>query len=308
MAKPRMLYILSPSYSGSTLLTFLLAQHRDIATIGELKATAMGDISQYICSCGAPIQTCDFWAQARAAVKEQGEELALDNFGTHFTADNALHQKVLGAQMRSPVFEVMRDMAINLLPGLARTFQEILNKNRLLVDVTMGLQGGSVFIDGSKDPNRLKYLLQSSYWDIEVISMVRDGRAQANSAREKPLENMDYEKACEEWVYTIQQMELVSRYVSPDKVFSLKYEDLCKDPNKIINDIWAFLGLEAIEQDWGNVALAGGSHHILGNDNMRKSDTVSIRYDERWRDKVSQEELAIYERIAGRTHTALGYS
>ena len=39
-----LVYILSPSYSGSTLLTFLLNTHPEIATIGELKAQALGNL------------------------------------------------------------------------------------------------------------------------------------------------------------------------------------------------------------------------------------------------------------------------
>ena len=46
--RPRLLYILAPSYSGSTLLTYLLSQHDAIATVGELKATSRGDLDTYI--------------------------------------------------------------------------------------------------------------------------------------------------------------------------------------------------------------------------------------------------------------------
>ena len=59
--KPILLYILAPSFSGSTLLTYLLAQHPRVATVGELKATRMGSIDEYRCSCGEPMRTCEFW-------------------------------------------------------------------------------------------------------------------------------------------------------------------------------------------------------------------------------------------------------
>ena len=56
-----LVYILAPSYTGSTLLTFLLAQHKSIATIGELKATAREDLETYRCSCGSLMRKCHFW-------------------------------------------------------------------------------------------------------------------------------------------------------------------------------------------------------------------------------------------------------
>ncbi|MGH8543075.1 MAG: hypothetical protein ACREX3_05465 [Gammaproteobacteria bacterium] len=40
-------YIASPSYSGSTLMTFLLGGHPAVATVGELKAAGIGDVDRY---------------------------------------------------------------------------------------------------------------------------------------------------------------------------------------------------------------------------------------------------------------------
>ena len=54
------IYITSASFSGSTLLTFLLNTHPEIATIGEMKGDSM-DVERYRCSCGDPIGRCPFW-------------------------------------------------------------------------------------------------------------------------------------------------------------------------------------------------------------------------------------------------------
>ncbi len=48
--KIRLIYILAASHSGSTLLSLLLGSHPEITTIGELKATSLGDPDQYRCS------------------------------------------------------------------------------------------------------------------------------------------------------------------------------------------------------------------------------------------------------------------
>ena len=53
------LYVASPSYSGSTLLTMLLAEHPEVATIGEMKG-GQEDLSSYRCSCGALFAACPF--------------------------------------------------------------------------------------------------------------------------------------------------------------------------------------------------------------------------------------------------------
>ena len=42
-----------------------------------------------------------------------------------------------------------------------------------------GQPGGpaEAFLDGSKDPIRLKFLLDAGLWDVKVVHLTRDGRA-----------------------------------------------------------------------------------------------------------------------------------
>ena len=46
----RLVYILAASHSGSTLLAMLLGSHPDVCTVGELKATSLGNVEEYLCS------------------------------------------------------------------------------------------------------------------------------------------------------------------------------------------------------------------------------------------------------------------
>ena len=82
--RPVLLYILAPSFSGSTLLTYLLAQHPRVATVGELKATQMGPIDDYRCSCGEPMRTCAFWQALDREAGADGVDFSLEDFGTVF--------------------------------------------------------------------------------------------------------------------------------------------------------------------------------------------------------------------------------
>ena len=45
----RLVYILAASHSGSTLLATLLGAHRDTVSVGELKATSLGNADEYKC-------------------------------------------------------------------------------------------------------------------------------------------------------------------------------------------------------------------------------------------------------------------
>jgi len=103
----RLVYILASSYSGSTLLTLLLANHPEISTIGELKASALGDVGKYVCSCGRPILECRFWKQVGAKMAAMGAEFRLEDFGTHFRASGPVCDRILRASLRGKVFEKM---------------------------------------------------------------------------------------------------------------------------------------------------------------------------------------------------------
>ncbi len=175
-----------------------------------------------------------------------------------------------------------------------------------MIEAICELQQKDVFLDGSKDPHRLFYLLDSGLWDIQVIKMYRDGRAQSNSNRQKEISGMNYAESALEWKRTIDQMQEICRYVPSEKLYELKYEELCSDPNNVMGEIWKFLGMETEECDWNEVDVKAFEHHILGN-SMRTKDKIFIRLDTGWKSKVTETELSDFNRIAGVTNKSLGY-
>ena len=306
MTKRKLVYILSPSYSGSTLLTMLMNVHPSISTIGELKATSMEPISDYMCSCGTNINECAFWDEIQAVLAGKNATLDLADYGTHFKSDKYIFDRILRAQVRGPLFEGLRKTIIDAVPALKSEYQAILNKNELMVNAICENQGGDYFLDGSKDPNRLLFMDRSGRWDIYVIYMIRDGRAQSNSARSKEDDKFDFYGAVNEWKSTVLQMNEACVQMTTQNVHHIKYEDLCESPSVEMNKIWSFLGLEEIEQDWSKVTISQKDQHIIGN-NMRKKDNITIRLDQRWNEKVTTEELEYFDNQAGSLHAELGY-
>lgn len=289
------------------MLTMLMNVHPSISTIGELKATSMEPIEDYMCSCGEQIHACHFWKDVQSDLeKKYSLDLNLGQFGTHFNAKEYIKGKILSAQLRGKLFEATRREFILRWTNLTSAYKRILDKNVKLVETICDLQGGEVFLDGSKDPNRLRFMHDSDQWDIYVIKLVRDGRAQSNSARNKSEENTDYIGAVGEWKKTIKQMNRVCDYFPQSKVLSIKYEDLCANPNDVMNGIWNYVGLNDIEQDWSNVVIDSRNQHIIGN-NMRKKESIKIRLDTKWIDSVSKQELDYFDSKAGQLNRDLGY-
>ncbi|MEM9172435.1 MAG: sulfotransferase [Pseudomonadota bacterium] len=300
--KPTLVYILATSYSGSTLLTYLLANHSGVATVGELKAPNMGDVSVYRCSCGELIRECGFWQTVTEKCRAQGIDFSVDDFDTIVDGHDAFGKKVLRAKVRNPAFERLRDLTIALYPGLRKRLRSKLHRNFVLSNVICDTAGGSVFVDGTKDATRLRYFIDSGLWNVKTIYLTRDGRAVTNSIK-KHL-NIDIEAATARWMNTTQQLEHMRERINAEPVFDLKYETLCESPSETLNQLWQWIGLqpEAVQEK----NFKSGDFHLLGN-SMRLSSVGEIRKDTSWRQKLAQDEIDHFNTHAGELNAHLGY-
>lgn len=293
-------YILSPSYSGSTLLTCLMATHPDVATVGELKASPLGDVASYRCSCGNPILLCPFWDAVGRGMRQRGVAFSPTDFGTHFRSQHTFVDRVLHADLRNWAWETLRATALHL-PQVRRSYRAILERNRLLIEVILDIQKGKLFLDGSKDAIRLRYFRSVGFWNIKVIYLLRDGRGTTNSiARHHGL---SIEAAAREWVRTQKECDRAAEALPSTDLIVLKYEDLCADPAKTMQSIYRFLGLDP---HGGRLSYQASEHHIMGNA-MRLHSFDSIRQDEKWKNALSANDLKVFQRVAGSLNRKYGY-
>ncbi|MBW7992597.1 MAG: sulfotransferase [Planctomycetes bacterium] len=295
-------YIVSASYSGSTLLTFLLATHPQVGTMGELKATARGDVDQYYCSCGELLRQCVFWQQVDKELDQNGVPFDISDFGTHFhCASSRFTDRLLRAAVRGTAFEVLRKVGLKVLPAARRQFKKILDKNKAVIDAVLKLQQVDVFLDGSKDPIRLKYMSDSGYWNIKVIFLIRDGRGAANSYIKH--HGVDMKTAATEWRRCNEEAENILHGLDKSQWIEVSYEELCKDTENTLVRLFDFIGLDPSKraQDFRSV-----ENHILGNE-MRMNTTSEIRLDEKWRSILTEEQLSIFDREVGEMNRRYGY-
>ena len=297
--KRKFVFLMGPSHSGTTLLTLLLSRYSEIVTIGELKATSRGNLDQYRCSCGDLILSCPFWLSVADEAKKKGLKFSLEDFGTHFSQGGPITRRLLYASLRGPVFEMVRDLLIDLLPLTRRYRDRVIRTNQELVEIISGKLGGEMFLDGSKDPIRLKYLSRIDSWDISVIEMVRDGRATCYSY----MNNYEYtmEKAAREWRQTCLEFEHITQIIPAQKIISTRYEDLCGNPEGEIGRILGFLNISSAQSDTPEKET-----HILGN-SMRLSGDMKIVHDAKWKRGLDSAKLHIFNRVAGDINEHYGY-
>ena len=297
----RLVYVASPSFSGSTLLTFLLNAHPDVATIGELKWGEI-DLETYQCSCGSRLCECRFWDAVSKAVRARGLPFDLARPPTDFRCRRRpWADRIARARVRGPMFERIRSAALAVVPATRRNWLVIAAVNRAVIEASLDLQGAQVFADASKDPVRLIHLQACGHYEIRVIHLIRDGRGVTNSAIKN--QDMSAEFAAREWLRTHRQIELMSGRLGGDRVLRVAYEDLCRALPETMSHVFSFIGVNNadISEDYHLK-----EHHVLGN-RMRLRLTNKVRLDEKWRTTLKPEALCLFERLAGDRNRAYGY-
>jgi hypothetical protein len=301
----KVVYIMGHGYSGSTLLTFLLGSHPQVATIGELGIAPRAKTTpeEYFCSCHEPIRDCSFWQRVTREMAERGHEFDVWESELEFRArDGRLADVVLRAVQRGPLLETARGAAVRVLPGARQELSRVLDRIKALTEVVTNIKECGTFLDSSKRPERAMFMRRfGDFDDMRVIHLVRDGRAVSWSN----MKNLQVgpEEAARSWLADNQGSEHARRFFPDDCWMTLRYEDLCTDPQGTLEKIYGFMGVPAKNglNDFRSV-----DHHIIGN-RMRLSATSEIRLDESWKQALSPEQRSSIERRVGALNRRYGY-
>lgn len=297
-------FLMAHSFSGSTLLSFLLGAHPEVATVGEMYISSGFDTDTYRCSCGEPIRDCPFWLAVSREMEARGVPFDIRRGETSFRTEGALAgfaHRLITAEPHGPLFETARRAALRLLPATRREVERRLRINEALVRTVTELRGARTFVDASKRPGRLLLLSQIPSFDTRVIHLVRDGRGVARST----VRNLERtaEEGARSWAASVRSAEQVEKKLAAERWLTVRHEDLCRDPDAELGRIFRFLG---VAPGFRVQDFRAGEHHIIGN-RMRLSTASEIRLDERWKSELSREEIATVERIAGPELRRYGY-
>lgn len=319
-------YILAPSHSGSTLLSMLLGSHPQIATIGEINLSpeAMGDLSRYRCSCGRPIRRCEFWKDVRKGMADQGIEFDLARAGTDYRAvDSRYAQRLLRPLFRGGVLERGRDLGLSLSPRWRKRLPETQKRNATLAAVVTEVTQAKIIVDSSKIALRLKYLLRNPDLNIKVVRLVRDGRAVAltymdpagfadardpdrragGMGGDRDSERLPMAQAAHQWRRCVEEAESILPSLDRSQWIEVRYEDYCRHSDETLSRIQKFLGVDPHRQP---VDFRSVEQHVVGN-GMRLDTVSEIQLDERWRQRLTTEELKVFDDVAGAVNRRYGY-
>ena len=322
--KTRLVYILAASHSGSTLLAILLGGHPGICAVGELKATSMGDVDAYLCSCRARIRECPFWSGMKQEMADRGYAFDVTDAGTDLLSGAGSYiRRLLRPLHRGPVLELVRDAALSLSPAWWSRLSRFQARNSALVASLRARTARDVVVDSSKVGIRLKYLLRNPTLDVRIVRLVRDGRgvalayvdparfADATDPRlrgggtggSREDEKLTVAEAALEWRRSNEEAEAILSGLDPSRWRNVRYEELCTEPDRTLRSLFDFIG---VDTGVGVEQLDFDGLHVIGN-GMRLDFSRRIRLDERWREALGPRDLRVFGSVAGSLNRRLGY-
>ena len=254
----------------------------------------------------------------------RGFEFDLAYAGTdHRTVESRYARRLLGPMHRGRFMESLRGVALSLSPTWRRQLPVIQDRNTALISTVAEIKGAKVVTDSSKVAVRLKYLLRNPELDMKVIRLIRDGRAVAltymnpaefadakdkkmrggGSGGQRENERLSMAQAAQEWRRSNEEAEHVLHGIDKSQWIEVRYEQLCEDTENTLSRVFEFLGLDSRKtvSDFRIV-----EHHVVGN-GMRLDATSEVQLDERWRNKLTDQDLKIFESLAGKMNRRYGY-
>lgn len=315
---PLVLFIASASRSGSTLLDLLLGSHPQGVSTGEVRRlqgfvlqdkgflSLEQDDYPLTCSCGKSVGDCFFWEKVER------------HFGASFK-DTVFktRQKRMWRSLIMALYLVGGPAGVRVAarawPLLRQEMEIGLNCVRLHKAIS-SVSGASFVVDSSKSIYHYMILHQAAPELMRLIILVRDGRGVAFSMVRGPRAKQwkkgplpPFLQAAKQWALTTRGILLLARRTSSSNKMIIRYEDMCKDPVKILNEVakrWGLPPWEHVFQD-----TKRERHIIGGSPSIRFEGSVSsIRPDESWKQALGPGDLEAFGRIAGRLNRRLGYT
>ena len=322
--KQKLVYLAAASHSGSTMTAMLLGAHPDLCSVGELKAINLGDKNRYLCSCKKLVGECEFWEGVAEKMAAKGHDFCISDAKTDIrTGATPYMLKLLGPLVRSPLMEFIRDSLLTLSPVWRKQLPFLQKRNADYARSIAEQANVDTVVDSSKIGIRLKYLLKNPELDIKVIWIVRDGRG-VSQAYKNPSEFADaknpkyrgggagmteeegrsIEVGAHEWVRCNQETEAVLATMPKENWMQVHYEDICNNTEKTLDTLFDFIGVDPSKKrlDFKTV-----EHHVVGN-GMRLDDSEDIKLDDRWKEQLSDDELAKYFQVTSDYHQKMGYT
>lgn len=165
-----------------------------------------------------------------------------------------------------------------------------------------GKPDATVWIDHTPHNVRQAALLGQAFPDSKFIHIVRDGRAVAASVVPLDWGPNSIIEAARFWVEQTAYGLAAEQTFGPERILRVSYEDLVREPERVMREITSFAGLEFTP------AMTEGGGFAVPRYTVQQHALIASRPDptriDAWRKKLTPREQEIFEHL---TEDFLGY-
>jgi hypothetical protein len=281
--KPKVLYIVGYSRSGSTLLDCMLGEIPGFFSTGELAYIwTHGVRDNQLCGCGKRFLSCPFWS-----------EVGRRAFGGWSAVDL---QKMLVLEQ-----SVNRHRYIHLLllPRISREFEANLHRYAEILggiyEAIAAVANARTIIDSSIDPAYGFLLRHVRQIDLRVVHMIRDSRATAFSwtrwqRKTDRVDSVVYQRRFRPWATAVRWdgyhllAQLLSRLEGRE--LRVRYESFVQAPRAVLSRVLEYVDERGEDVDLsfiGENEVALSTNHTVAGSLMRlRQGALPVRLDAEW--------------------------
>lgn len=281
---PKILYIGGEGRSGSTILDMLLGQINEFQSAGEIKNIwRRGFLEEDPCSCGKQISQCEFWHEV---IWEAFGEFNRNDARRILNLQTDLHRKIYIPKYR------LRTGTKHFKSKLA-SYKDILKTLYLAI---AKISGHNINVDSSTQVPYAYILAGINEFDLQLIHLVRDSRAVANSWSKTTLRNPGIHEdkflpkfsamnSSQKWVVN----NILFGILNKHRYLLLKYEYFASHPRKTLSEITMMFDIQHPEIDFidGHYATIANTHVIAGNPVRFRQGKIKIFPHTNWKKNMA---------------------
>lgn len=308
----KLVYILSNSYSGSTLFDLVLGNQNSFRSLGEIHRIASPAAQRLMmhgnrCSCGSRLSQCAYWESAREAVLPELGYAITDDWSVLPFASSPQYYQTSIEKLSNLLTSAENSVRFSLTQKLSPAEIHRGHAQWYFYDALANHFGAEVLVDSSKSVSPLIRLALTRPQAVHVVRLIRDGRGVLNSMMKRDTTGRSAKAFVKAWCRESKRLDRVKEKLSNLGVatHTLKYEEFCRQPKSELTPLLsgvsdAFSDSFEIERDVAN-------HHIIPGNPMSTNPIIKIRLDERWKDQLKPESLSAFKRYGEKLNISYGY-
>lgn len=174
-----------------------------------------------------------------------------------------------------------------------------------LAESVLRNKGGKRFLE--KTPQNVLHLsfLRNNFPNAQFINIIRDGRDCYCSAQTNPyvIQSKSAEKYAKYWRRCIESR---SAFKDDPNIIDIRYEELTSDTERVTRNLMNFLGEDFLPEQ---LQINHYSKHGASQAPFFKklSGPIDTSSHNQWQSKLSEQEINVFERVAGSQLVRLGY-